>query len=666
MEVTCEKCQTQYLVDDSKIKRSGMSVRCSECSHTFRVGSTIKTNPGLGTLSPDTKSGTKNDRAKISNTTPQTPPVTSNHSTEGSAWLVKSPSGEIQTFYSLQNLQQQIVLATISRLHTISKDGVTWKRLGDVKQLNTYFSLSNNTNPNKTIGSHYDEDTDARKKTIVVDTKHRQPLASHAWSGNVVPSQQDTPGHDFHPEATSELAKNSMTKKKKRKKQTVTSPLPWPAKIVGIVSIFVILGSFAVVFRILNPPNTSQPVQKGSLSVPFQIANNLDANTTDAGAPVTIIDSEIEFELHEAIGKSNIQALENILTMLESFPETPEVQIARARVYNSLIRRSDALQPFTTDKKKLRSLRNIRKKHIALSTKFLETILKKGTDPSATGLTQANMIHANVAMADLLELRDKPNNQVERFLDRLESPNLDAKLLRARLQMRDSDTLPEAIESLEELDSKGNVTRSGDIRPRWHLANAYLQNKNYVMAEESLLIVLQMSPEHEPSLQLLRHVKELAADFEALNPSEEVPVDAGTTTTEETAEQPTPVRTTYSELMTQAKQQKQIGRCPGAIYEQALDINPVGTNALSGLATCQLQQKKYSQAISNYRAALGLAARYPDAMWGLAEAYRLQGDTDNAVEAYKDYVAAHPNTPRASAAKQRMDKIAPKENPKAK
>ena len=37
MIIQCEKCQTKFNIDESKLKEQGSKVRCSLCKHTFVV-----------------------------------------------------------------------------------------------------------------------------------------------------------------------------------------------------------------------------------------------------------------------------------------------------------------------------------------------------------------------------------------------------------------------------------------------------------------------------------------------------------------------------------------------------------------------------------------------------------------------------------------------------
>ena len=37
MDVRCEKCQTEYELDESKLKPGGVTVKCTTCGHMFKV-----------------------------------------------------------------------------------------------------------------------------------------------------------------------------------------------------------------------------------------------------------------------------------------------------------------------------------------------------------------------------------------------------------------------------------------------------------------------------------------------------------------------------------------------------------------------------------------------------------------------------------------------------
>src|SRR5262249_30709022 len=100
-------------------------------------------------------------------------------------------------------------------------------------------------------------------------------------------------------------------------------------------------------------------------------------------------------------------------------------------------------------------------------------------------------------------------------------------------------------------------------------------------------------------------------------------------------------------------------------FERALDARPGGVEALTGIGYCYLDRKQYSQALSNFRAALGISSRYSEALIGMAEAYRYQGLSKEAVAYYRRYLEQSPNGPKAARARRHAEEPGgPDEAPK--
>jgi serine/threonine-protein kinase len=99
------------------------------------------------------------------------------------------------------------------------------------------------------------------------------------------------------------------------------------------------------------------------------------------------------------------------------------------------------------------------------------------------------------------------------------------------------------------------------------------------------------------------------------------------------------------------------------IYETAIDLNPRGVEALTGLGRCLLELKDYDRAISNFRAALAISRRNPEALIGAAEAYQLKGNAPAAIAHYKEYLEVAPSGPRAELARSSLAKLSPGEQP---
>ncbi|MFW5926379.1 MAG: zinc-ribbon domain-containing protein, partial [Myxococcota bacterium] len=106
MDVTCERCGTVYEFDETLVSGRGTTVKCTQCNHVFKV------TPGGATRSPR------------------------------SGWQVRRQDGAVMEVESLKVLQRRIGQGHLSRDDTISRDGTTWKRLGDIAELQSFFDTA--------------------------------------------------------------------------------------------------------------------------------------------------------------------------------------------------------------------------------------------------------------------------------------------------------------------------------------------------------------------------------------------------------------------------------------------------------------------------------------------------------------------------------------------
>ena len=111
MDVTCERCQTEYEFDETLISDRGTTVKCTHCGHLFKIfrtGSGPHELPGGG--------------ARV--------------------WTLRRQSGETLTFDRLATLQQWILDGRVTKKDEISRTGEVWKRLGAIAELATFFAAT--------------------------------------------------------------------------------------------------------------------------------------------------------------------------------------------------------------------------------------------------------------------------------------------------------------------------------------------------------------------------------------------------------------------------------------------------------------------------------------------------------------------------------------------
>jgi predicted Zn finger-like uncharacterized protein len=108
MDVTCERCGTEYEFDETLVAPRGTTVKCTQCGHLFKVF-----RPGAGPGS------------------------------EPRAWMVRRATGGApETIGSLKELQRRITVGELTPEDQISRSGEGWKRLGDIAELQTFFEAA--------------------------------------------------------------------------------------------------------------------------------------------------------------------------------------------------------------------------------------------------------------------------------------------------------------------------------------------------------------------------------------------------------------------------------------------------------------------------------------------------------------------------------------------
>jgi len=107
MDVRCDKCDSEYELDDTRVTTQGVNVKCTSCGHVFRV---TKAAPTRGAITGD--------------------------------WMIRGAGGQVFKFKELTTLQRWIVERRVTRDDEISKTGETWKRLGDILELASFFQVA--------------------------------------------------------------------------------------------------------------------------------------------------------------------------------------------------------------------------------------------------------------------------------------------------------------------------------------------------------------------------------------------------------------------------------------------------------------------------------------------------------------------------------------------
>jgi predicted Zn finger-like uncharacterized protein len=118
MDVRCDRCQTEYELDDASVAGSGASVQCTTCGHTFVVA-------------PERPAGTP-------------PPLPGKGGAAGNptpSWMLTTEEGKTHRFRDSQTLQKWVVERRVTRSDRVCPPGGSWRRLGDVDELRPFFDV---------------------------------------------------------------------------------------------------------------------------------------------------------------------------------------------------------------------------------------------------------------------------------------------------------------------------------------------------------------------------------------------------------------------------------------------------------------------------------------------------------------------------------------------
>jgi predicted Zn finger-like uncharacterized protein len=130
MDVRCERCSTEYEFDEDRITDAGVAVRCTHCDHVFMVKKVAVTAP--------MPAGTGSDSAAAWPSTRVPPKAPSDRPRE---WKVRQANGNLITFKELTTLQKWIVERKLNRDDEITLTGESWKRLGNIAELASFFQV---------------------------------------------------------------------------------------------------------------------------------------------------------------------------------------------------------------------------------------------------------------------------------------------------------------------------------------------------------------------------------------------------------------------------------------------------------------------------------------------------------------------------------------------
>ncbi len=434
---------------------------------------------------------------------------------------------------------------------------------------------------------------------------------------------------------------------------------------IAIASLVVIAGGFAVVYLMFLRPGAGGEGD-GSGSGSNQVVATADAGVAppadaapavvDAAAPVDAALAPTEDLSAELT--ANVEAkMRAALTRLgddSSRKEDPLVLATRARLALALAQaqldRAEALA--ASERAAADKLRQGAKALVLEAVPMAQRAHKAAPAEPTTSL----------AMAELLRMQGKPAREVRRYLDTAKASKaapVDLAVIEALLLIRDGK-LADARKLLASVDTgDAALEQTGDVRLRLRAAAAALADGKPTEARAAVDAVLAAQPEHEVAKALLDRLERTVTDTDPLPPEETGDGPGSGSASGSASNSSTGTAAggdSFEKLVERANKLAADGACRKAIpiYDAALEKVPNGVNALVGLGFCYIETKQFASAHSKFRTALSVHPRHERAMWGQAQLYQEQDNRPRAIEAYREYLEAFPNS---AAAKRQLERL---------
>jgi len=757
MDVRCEKCQTEYELDEARLKPGGVTVKCTNCGHMFKIRKRSNTN--VGAPPPDAqrpRSPSSKDSILGEDTAVRAPEGASDER----QWLIRLENGEQKSCRELATLQQWIVAAVVTRESLISRSGKTWKRLGDIAELTQYFTIADEARTkraDKQTGKPAPREVpgtllglgavSATGGTILPDDDlERRTTGSFkarpATTPPPVPGAKTPPMGSNATDAPAQAAPRrpqTQPPPPPAKKHSQAGPLPTPPApqvpaagnrstgawaadaiptsgadqgpagplggrvrttsaepafagrvrvmptdessfrtgkveladddddllprrrggrgglLLAVLALLVMGGAAGVVYvfvikkdkgseQVVTPPPADAAVVAVVPDAAPVVSPAIDAPAAATPSPLDVARAELGPDLELKLRDAH-KALEG--------NQDPGVEAVRAHLLASLAQALTDRASVTADKAEADKMRKDARTIVLEAATSAQRAFKATPDDAA----------ANLAMAAVLRLQNKPARDITRYLDTAKAKasadwKRDVALADALILGRDGklDDARAAFAAIDQGDDK--LETSGDVRARFQLARiAYAQN-NPTEAKPLVDQVLAAQPEHAAAKALAARIETTVAKTDPL-PPEDPPKDAGAGSGSAKPVTPvTPVEPggdSYDRLLAKANALAE-SNCTRAmeLFGRALEQKPNGVEALTGMGYCHIDAKQFASAFSKFRAALAVSSRYEPALWGVGEAYQQQGRKDQAIDAFKAYLEVYPGSAKAQKALDRL------------
>ncbi len=714
MDVTCNRCGTDYEFEETLVSTRGTTVKCTSCGHLFKVFR-----------------GANQEHTPTDDSRP---------------WLVRRRNGDVEPLVSLGDLTRMIARAEISPDDEISRTGQAWKKLGEIAELQSFFAnpkraqAALSATPPLGLESPVSGTRSSRPPPrlsdaplpIGVGSSPPAPRPEPTATGREIsspsirvletppsapatprPSGRPAPPKTIEP-ARAELPKPTLTvdeppsadhtpherpsartraKARKNNEAAGRSSIPPTPSVPPAPPAGASLPPTAPSPRASAPPRATPPATPPT-PPPRTPTLETQPVTVQSGLPWGRILLLIALV---GLGMGAYAWGRQFLVITRPTKATPaKVFIARgdeSLALHDVRRFSDAVTDYTKalafNENDASVLTRLSRAH-AVWAEALENLAQwdpvRALDARVERKRQVQAarrqaelalhakpgdIEAEVAMADALRL-DGAINAARARLTRVMEPSAraGAETLRVAALLAAAESDGDLTQALQ-LATRAADSDPGLIRAQLLLAKLMLSSGDTPSARERVREVLAKHPAHKLAGLLLSVIEAKAisdsttplATTDAATATDAQAKDAGTpaptseTTTSGTARPTSELPNTYEELIRRGESLLERGAIKTAkeAFEKALTLRPGAAPALTGLGYIALERSDAAGAVRLFTPASN--AGFGDAFIGLGDAYRQLGRHAEALRAYESYLNRFPSGPRSSIARRQTERL---------
>jgi predicted Zn finger-like uncharacterized protein len=668
MDVTCTRCATVYEIEEGTVSTSGMTVKCTQCGHLFKVR------------------GSRNDGPRRSD-----PPEPT------AKWRVRRVDGSTHPLESLAELSRAIVDGRFEEADEISGTGQAWKRLGEIAELSVLFGADRASAPSQrpVLQSRAAAERDSVPQSLPLPpppstglrARKNTPLPEPEFSvmGAPVTSEGAAPTHAPHapgrPPLSASLPPSRVRKRtptprayperadRERPIAAQVAPAPAPAvppqPAAHVPSVMLPLDDFA-------PP----PPRRGYLWIALALPLLLGAAIAGAWLArkpwVTVEQNPAREYLLRGDEALAAHRMSRFAEAAAEYEKALAYHADDAHILSSLSRVyavwSQLLRSRIATLEAEGSARN--EEIVGLKTEAARLADEAKKHGQRAAQRNPGNVEAEVALSDALRLTGNhvaARAELDRARRSENKPSAETLRVAAWLAIDEANGECKAGRELAQhavaLDPKL-------IRARLLLIECLVQVRELDAARMQLDAIRALSPDHPVLLEMSRAFDRASRAPDAgesvavavdtrkqevvLQPERSKREEEEDTASEDDEE--TEVNPEGSlELVRRGERALEDGsvRAAAELFEQALALSPRSPAALTGLGYVALERGHTQVALKRFAPAA--RAGHSEALIGLGDTYRRIGRTAQALEAYQTYVKRFPRGSRRSIAQRQIE-----------